>query len=537
MEFNGSLKGKFAAVSGLFVFFTLSSSIFLYWIFGDISRSWSDYQASVAGRQELLMEMRQQLGYGGMIHNFKNYLLRFDNKYINKTAADHNKIMSIIAEYNRVDNLSLEEQRALVVIRETSTRYYQMLQVISEQRRKSDSISEIDTRVKIDDAPALQAFSVLDRRYHQLKQEATDTLENILLIVTRIILFGGAGVVAITILANTWLYRLSVLRVVRLGRAIVDANQQRDLSIRVLVEGRDEVAETAHAFNDLMDVTGKAVRVMSGAANEMASSAGELSVLSGTADEQMTEQQSQTRQVAEAMEQLLNAVQGIAGNISSAAGCASSTATQIATADEVVERTITGIERLSQEISHASSVISELEQDAHEIGDILEDICGIADQTNLLALNAAIEAARAGEQGRGFAVVADEVRSLSKRTQEATEKIQQMITRLYDCVGQAVTAIEVGQEQSVDCVGQIRDTGKELGQIIRSISNMASLNSEILSLSDGQTDMAKSMSEGMLSIRKASEQTAQSSHDIRQSSYQLADLSTELNSLVARFRY
>jgi methyl-accepting chemotaxis protein len=183
-------------------------------------------------------------------------------------------------------------------------------------------------------------------------------------------------------------------------------------------------------------------------------------------------------------------VQEVARNATEAAKAASHSDEEAQNGQAVVDRTINAIDALASEVDRAANVIHRLEQDSDKIGTVLDVIKGIAEQTNLLALNAAIEAARAGEQGRGFAVVADEVRTLASRTQQSTAEIQQMIERLQAGAQEAVSVMEDSRSRASDSVSSAQSAGQSLESITRSVASITDMNTQIASAADEQSALS-----------------------------------------------
>ena len=212
-------------------------------------------------------------------------------------------------------------------------------------------------------------------------------------------------------------------------------------------------------------------------------------------------------------------------------------ATELASSGrKIVDETATTIRKLANEVEEASMVIKQLATDSNDIGSVLDVIRGIAEQTNLLALNAAIEAARAGEQGRGFAVVADEVRTLASRTQQSTQEIQQMIERVQSSASNAVLAMDSGCTQAqltVEKAATADEALQSIGQIIESINSM---NSQIATAAVEQTAVAEEINRNVESINSSSEKTADGANQVAEASEQLSELSSRLRDLVSQFR-
>ncbi|QKQ28087.1 hypothetical protein HUE57_18690 [Candidatus Reidiella endopervernicosa] len=202
----------------------------------------------------------------------------------------------------------------------------------------------------------------------------------------------------------------------------------------------------------------------------------------------------------------------------------------------MVEHTIDVINTLASEVEHAASVIHTLEQESADIGTVLDVIRGIAEQTNLLALNAAIEAARAGEQGRGFAVVADEVRSLASRTQTSTQEIDEMISRLQSGAADAVKAMESSSNQAQAGVEQAAEAGSSLDAITNAVAQINDMNTQIASAGEEQSAVAEEINRNIVTISSVADETAGGAVQTSNASAEVARLSEQLQALVQQFR-
>jgi methyl-accepting chemotaxis protein len=202
----------------------------------------------------------------------------------------------------------------------------------------------------------------------------------------------------------------------------------------------------------------------------------------------------------------------------------------------VVRNSVNGIRSLAENVEEAAGVIHRLEQDSEQIGTILDVIRGIADQTNLLALNAAIEAARAGEQGRGFAVVADEVRTLAQRTQQSTQEIQAMIEQLQEGSRNAVQVMELGRQRTEESVDLSSRAGTSLDAITSAVSRITDMNLQIASAAQEQSTVAEEMARNINQISEVSDETSHGAQQTEDASQQLSQLASELQTLVQQFK-
>ena len=268
----------------------------------------------------------------------------------------------------------------------------------------------------------------------------------------------------------------------------------------------------------------------------MAAAANELSATSEETNEQVRRQKAETDQVATAMNEMTATVQEVARNAADAAAAAQTSDQDAAAGRDVVQKTVATINNLSSQVDSAADVVGRLSQDAEEISKVLDVIGGIADQTNLLALNAAIEAARAGEQGRGFAVVADEVRTLASRTQDSTHEIQQMIERVQGGTREAVQAMEDGRGRVHESVEQVNLAGESLNAIKQSISHISDMNTQIASAAEEQSTVAEEINRNIVNITGVLEETSSGSDQIRHAAEELSKLASEQQLRVGHFK-
>jgi len=349
----------------------------------------------------------------------------------------------------------------------------------------------------------------------------------------------GVGLLVLVLgMGLAWVIARSIVKPLCETVARLDdiAQGEGDLTQRLPVEGKNELTQLAVAFNAFVSKIQDVVRQVAGATSQLAAASEELSATADQTTNQVRRQQNETDQVATAMNEMTATVQEVARNATDAAAAARETDQEASAGRDVVGATIRSIESLASEVENAAGVIQRLSADSEEIGKVLDVIRGIAEQTNLLALNAAIEAARAGEQGRGFAVVADEVRTLASRTQESTHTIQEMIERLQGNASSAVTVMEKGRVQASGSVQQAAKAGESLKTITGAVARITDMNTQIASAAEEQSAVAEEINRNVVNISQAVDETASGSQQISTASDELARLAAELQGMVGQFK-
>ena len=323
-----------------------------------------------------------------------------------------------------------------------------------------------------------------------------------------------------------------------LGRLMGDLERIAggDLTIDVRPEGLCEVHALGRSLASMVERLREQVALIQGNAAELASAAEELSLVTGETRAGVERQRDETDQVATAMNEMTSTVQEVSSHAEGAAEAAREADGKSAHGRVVVEQAIERIDALAREIEQAAGVIHQLEEESENITRVMDVIQGIAEQTNLLALNAAIEAARAGEQGRGFAVVADEVRTLASRTQESTQEIQQMIERLQSGAGAAVKAMVAAKEQAEETVEQAAGAGTALQAIAEATTAISDMNTQIASAAEEQAQVAEEINRSIARISEIADQTAGGSEQTAQASESLARLAAQLQGVAAQFK-
>ncbi|MFT7005869.1 MAG: methyl-accepting chemotaxis protein [Colwellia sp.] len=309
-----------------------------------------------------------------------------------------------------------------------------------------------------------------------------------------------------------------------------------DLSHKLDEKGQDEFALLSKNCNLLIDSLRNLIESIVNRSSQLAAAAEQTSAVTAESTTAIEEQRSQVEQAASATTEMSSTAHSVLSSANDALG-------EIKHADDEAERVKVisarnrkTIEQLANEVDSAAQVINQLQQDSASIGGILDVIRGIADQTNLLALNAAIEAARAGEQGRGFAVVADEVRTLASRTQESTSEIQTMIEALQTGASKAVTVMDTGKLKASDCVKQSEEADKALETITHAVHEAFDRSSQIATAAEEQSVVANEISENLESIVAIAEQTTTGSQQTAASSSEVARLAEELQQSVQEFK-
>ena len=309
-----------------------------------------------------------------------------------------------------------------------------------------------------------------------------------------------------------------------------------DLSRDLQVTRRDELGVLQQGIQRMGATLRELITGIRDGVTQIASAAEELSAVTEQTSAGVNSQKVETDQVATAMHEMTATVQEVARNAEQASVAATSADEQARQGDKVVAEAIAQIEKLAEEVRRSTEAMNTLQKESDKIGSVMDVIKAVAEQTNLLALNAAIEAARAGEAGRGFAVVADEVRGLAQRTQKSTEEIEGLVAGLQSGTQQVANVMLSSRGLTDSSVELTRKAGTSLENITRTVSNIQSMNQQIAAAAEQQSSVAEEISRSILNVRDVSEQTAAASEETAASSVELARLGNQLQMMVSHFR-
>lgn len=349
-------------------------------------------------------------------------------------------------------------------------------------------------------------------------------------------LVGAALVIVLSLVALVVM--LSITRQLKnVSNSLRDmANGDGDLTLRIEQQSNDELGELVQWFNLFIEKLHGTVKQMIALEAPMTALASKLGSTAESAKADCEQQKVASQQLTSAMDELILSTSNIAESAAAAAQSTAQTDQDAQQGAVRVEGTTKSIGSLAAEITAAANVITKLQQDVDNVGGILDVIKNIADQTNLLALNAAIEAARAGEQGRGFAVVADEVRTLASRTQVSTQEIQQVIEELQSASQKAVSVMSQSQGRAKTSATEIEETGSTLSDISKSVASIAAMNHQIAAATEQQDTTSKLIQNNVNELRASSDRVTSSTESVDQMGVELRQFTVQLNQVAAQFK-
>jgi methyl-accepting chemotaxis protein len=390
----------------------------------------------------------------------------------------------------------------------------------------NDGLSQTKRRLVEFNESALLAFTDTVSASNEAANNAlvSSLILSIASIVT-IILISASIVLLITRNLNTMLESLKDI-----------ASGEGDLTKRIVQNSTDEIGDLIHWFNQFMDKLHSSISTVMKSIDPLTKVSNDLGDMT-TKTAQITDEQSRaTDEVTRSVDEMFRSVQNVAVNASSAANAAKEADDEAKAGRIVVTQSVESINDLASEVERAANVIKKLEADTENVGTILDVIKGIAEQTNLLALNAAIEAARAGEQGRGFAVVADEVRTLASRTQDSTQEIQRVIEELQTAARSAAEVMSHSQDQAKLSVEQAAKTDSSLATITEKVASITTMNMEIASATGEQEKVSNSIKRNVEGIRSNADNAVKNVQEVEAASEALVDISANLRKITGQFR-
>ena len=489
-------------------------------LYGNLRRAVHTVEGRIASRddQRLRADMLE------LRRNEKDFMLRANMKYVSHFATNHQRLLNdldasnhhasfkeairrFIGEYHKDFLALVEANRAIGLTPEQGL-----------MGRMRDSVHRTEGLFK-DMSGRLD--EIIARKSSQ-RSLVTSTLSIVSLAVCIILLAG---------------FSRSITRPIqRLSDTMAAIASSNDLRLRADPESEDEIGVMARNFNAMI-VKFKALNERVGeTSHRLAIASGDLSSITEQTNQCIHEQQSRTEQVAQAINGMSDTAHEVSRNIGQTAQAVADADREATTGQQTVGKAIEAIEKLAIRVEEAASVVHRLEQDSANIDTVLDVIQGVAEQTNLLALNAAIEAARAGEQGRGFAVVADEVRTLAGRTQESTEEIKQVIDRLQTGSRKAVEVMGRSRDEARSVVEQATGAGHSLTTISEAISRINEMSTQIACAAEEQSASAEDIDRSIAGINELASETSNRAELTATASEDLSRLAEELKGMVAQFR-
>ncbi|MBV1814168.1 methyl-accepting chemotaxis protein [Pseudomonas viridiflava] len=453
-------------------------------------------------------------------------LLAMRNKQINDAQAIYEKLISDSNErnlYNQYVQL-LGQYRELESRMKTLTLANKVDEL--QDLLNKDMLSNSDQM----NAVLIKLVEINTAQLMQVKKQAAEEYESAFDMVIALL-------VAATLLTLVfaWMLIKSITTPIAVALHAAETIAQGNLTQPIKVDGTDEAGRLLQAMKTMQDKLRDTLQRISGSATQLASAAEELNAVTDESARGLVQQNNEIEQAATAVNEMTSAVEEVARNATSTSEASRNATASAGDGRDLVLETVGAIERMSGDVKETAELIGNLANESRDIGKVLDVIRGLADQTNLLALNAAIEAARAGEAGRGFAVVADEVRALAHRTQQSTSEIERMIGSIQGGTEQAVTSMRNSTERAESTLSIAKGAGMALDTINIAVEEINERNLVIASAAEEQAQVAREVDRNLVNIRDLSAQSTTGANQTSAASTELSRLAVDLNSMVGRF--
>ncbi|MFM5314253.1 methyl-accepting chemotaxis protein [Aeromonas veronii] len=454
--------------------------------------------------------------------------------------AAKSQYMAAEQRYGSMPFVSERDRNMFAELKTAAAKYFSAHGDLETAIRQGD-IAKVQSLIKNESRAALEQAGQdglelrkeNDRVANLLTKQSEASYERAKLLSTTV---GALTLLFVVIVA--WLLirqiRNPVMTLLEQTRQVAAGNLTSQLDMKQF--SHDELGKLAQGFNEMQSNLRMLVNEVSGSVVQLGAAAEEISAVAQQSANNMGAQQHELNQLATAMNEMQATVQEVARNTNDAASAATSASDTAAQGSETVNDSIGRIEKVATAIEETALVIRQLGDDSRNIGMVLEVIQGIAEQTNLLALNAAIEAARAGEQGRGFAVVADEVRTLAKRTQDSTSQINHIISELQQRANEAGVTMQQSQDMMSETVHTAREAGTSIAEISSSVNSISHMNIQIATATEEQGAVSEELNRNVVNISNASEEVATGAKQMAQACNDLNLLATQLQEVVRKFR-
>ncbi|MFK5668343.1 methyl-accepting chemotaxis protein [Pseudomonas shirazica] len=467
---------------------------------------------------------------------------------VNRDPQNQQEILNLMDQRNQQIDRAREAYVPLITAADEQAAYDQYVQLLNQYRQLEAQMRSLNQAGRLD-----ELRDVLNRDLQANSEQINKIMETLVGINTEQTRDTNAKaasqydaafslviglLVAATVLTFVCALLLTRSIVKPIDEALRCAEQiaDGDLTHVIHAEGTDEAARLLRAMARMQDKLRDTLQLIARSATQLASAAEELNAVTDESARGLQQQNNEIEQAATAVTEMTSAVEEVARNAVSTSEASSEASRSAGDGRDLVMETVGAIERMSGDVQATAKLVTHLAEQSRDIGKVLDVIRGLADQTNLLALNAAIEAARAGEAGRGFAVVADEVRALAHRTQQSTSEIERMIGSIQGGTEEAVESMRTSTERAESTLNIARGAGMALDTIAGAVAQINERNLVIASAAEEQAQVAREVDRNLVNINDLSVQSATGAHQTSAASAELSRLAVDLNGLVARFR-